>query len=304
MPRARPINQDQWQTAAASENGSGCFSVYWMPPLAALFIACVLAIFALKAPLQTAALRNEIDNQISVVPTSTPIPQLPPTNTQPLPIVTESLPIVDNMISVVPTSQMDITVGDQTQQRSNDPLFDFALAPGILSNSNSTATGISPIFSKEVQYWAKDIVRWANESSIDPNLVAVIMQIESCGDPHAISRSGAIGLFQVMPFHFHITDNPFNPDTNAQRGLDYLARSLEAAGGNPRLAMAGYNGGIGVISRGEWTWSSETQRYVQIGAPLYQEARSGVTTSPTMEKWYGTGNSLCRQARNRLGITE
>ena len=51
MPRARPINQDQRQTAAASENGSGCFSVYWMPPLAALFIACVLAIFALKAPL-------------------------------------------------------------------------------------------------------------------------------------------------------------------------------------------------------------------------------------------------------------
>jgi soluble lytic murein transglycosylase-like protein len=180
-------------------------------------------------------------------------------------------------------------------------LFDFALAPAVVSNS--TVNGISPIFSREVQYWAKDIVRWANESSLDPNLVAAIMQIESCGDPRAISRSGAIGLFQVMPFHFHITDNPFNPDTNALRGLNYLSRALEAAGGNARLAMAGYNGGIGVISRGEWTWPSETQRYVQIGAPLYEEARSGATTSPTMEKWFGTSN-LCRQARNRLGITE
>jgi len=107
-----------------------------------------------------------------------------------------------------------------------------------------------------------------------------------------------------MPFHFHITDNPFNPDTNALRGLNYLSRSLDAAGGNPRLAMAGYNGGIGVISRGEWTWHAETRRYVEIGAPLYEDARSGATSSPTFDKWYGRGTSLCRQARNRLGITD
>lgn len=120
-----------------------------------------------------------------------------------------------------------------------------------------------------------------------------------------MSRSGAIGLFQVMPFHFHLGDNPFNPDTNALRGLSYLSRSLEAAGGNARLALAGYNGGIGVISRAEWTWSAETQRYVQIGAPIYEDARSGATSSPAFQQWYGpAGNGLCRQARNRLGITE
>ncbi len=108
-----------------------------------------------------------------------------------------------------------------------------------------------------------------------------------------------------MPFHFHILDNPFDPDTNALRGLNYLSRSLEAAGGNARLALAGYNGGIGVISRGEWTWPSETQRYVQIGAPMYEDAHSGATSSQALEQWYGpSGNSLCRQARNRLGITE
>jgi hypothetical protein len=305
MPRARSINQDQRQTAAASENGSGCLSVYWMPPLAALFIACLLAIFALRAPLQTSALHNDVPAQVAVIPTSTVVPQ---SNTPPLPVVTQGVPVADNTILVVPTSEASVTVVDQPQQRSNNPLFDFALAPAVANHNSNTnvgsANGISPIFSKEVQYWAQDIVRWANESSLDPNLVAVIMQIESCGDPRAISRSGAIGLFQVMPFHFHITDNPFNPDTNALRGLNYLARSLEAAGGNPRLAMAGYNGGIGVISRGEWTWPSETQRYVEIGAPLYEDAKSGATYSPTMETWFGNGSHLCRQARNRLGITE
>ena len=48
MPRARYIGQDQRQTAAASENGSGCLSIYWLPPLAAMFIAFLLAAFALQ----------------------------------------------------------------------------------------------------------------------------------------------------------------------------------------------------------------------------------------------------------------
>jgi soluble lytic murein transglycosylase-like protein len=292
MPRARSISQDQRQTAAASEDGSGCLSFYWMPPLAALFIACLLAIFALRAPLQTSALNNEM--LVSPIATSTPLPS---TGNLSLPVVTPALPVADNSALVVPTSSIDMNIVKEAPKTSNNPFFSFTIP--------ASPTIISPVFSKEVQYWAKDIVRWANEASLDPNLVAVVMQIESCGDPHAISRSGAIGLFQVMPFHFHLGDNPFNPDTNALRGLSYLSRSLEAAGGNPRLALAGYNGGIGVISRGEWTWSSETQRYVQIGAPIYEDARSGATSSTMFERWYGpVGNSLCRQARNRLGIPE
>jgi soluble lytic murein transglycosylase-like protein len=131
------------------------------------------------------------------------------------------------------------------------------------------------------------------------------MQIESCGDPRAVSSAGASGLFQVMPFHFRFGENPFNPDTNALRGTNYLFRSLEAARGNARLALAGYNGGIGVISRSESSWAAETHRYVRFGAPIYEDARSGATTSPTLDEWYSKyGAGLCRQARNRLGITE
>jgi soluble lytic murein transglycosylase-like protein len=129
------------------------------------------------------------------------------------------------------------------------------------------------------------------------------MQIESCGDPRATSRSGAMGLFQVMPFHFQLGDNPYDPETNALRGLNYLARSLGAAGGNPRLALAGYNGGTGVIARAESAWPAETQRYVYYGAPIYEDARSGATDSAALTDWYQKyGVSLCRQAAQRLGI--
>jgi soluble lytic murein transglycosylase-like protein len=223
-------------------------SVYWLPPLAAVFIAFLLAAFALNVPNQTSAL-----------------------------------------------------IAGAPVQASNPSTAAFDLNGAAASSSS----GISPIFTRQVQYWGKDIVRWANAASIDPNLLAVVMQIESCGDPRALSRAGAAGLFQVMPFHFQLGENPFNPDTNALRGTSYLSRSLQAANGNARLALAGYNGGIGVISRGEWTWSAETNRYVRFGGPIYEDARSGVPSSPTLEEWYQKyGASLCRQASSRLGISE
>jgi soluble lytic murein transglycosylase-like protein len=177
------------------------------------------------------------------------------------------------------------------------PVLDAPVA--ALTSSSS----LSPIFRPEIHYWAESIVRWAAAANLDPNLAAVVMQIESCGDPHATSRSGAMGLFQVMPFHFTAGENPYDPDTNALRGLEYLRRSLDQAGGNARLALAGYNGGIGVISRGEWTWAAETVRYVKYGYPIYEDALSGGATSAALNEWYGRyGASLCRQAAQRLGL--
>jgi soluble lytic murein transglycosylase-like protein len=164
------------------------------------------------------------------------------------------------------------------------------------------SSNISPIFTQEIQHWGGSISRWAAASGLDPNLAATVMQIESCGDPRALSSSGAMGLFQVMPFHFRSTDDPYDADTNAVRGLAYLARSLESAHGDARLALAGYNGGIGVIPRGEWTWSAQTKRYVRYGWPIYQDARNGLDSSHSLMEWYESyGVSLCKQARQRLG---
>jgi len=87
-------------------------------------------------------------------------------------------------------------------------------------------------------------------------------------------------------------------EVKARRGLAYLAQSLARAGGDPRLALAGYNGGIGVISRGEWSWSAETNRYVFYGGPIYADAVAGLSTSNAVNEWYlKYGVSLCKQAR-------
>lgn len=258
MPRARSQTQNDWQTAAADQNGSGCLSGYLIPPLAVLVIAGFLIILALNTPTPTAAL-----------PADSPTPPAQPA-----------------------AFTMD------------NPAATPASIFSLFSRDNSTSpNGLSPVFTKEVQYWANDIQRWANAASLDPNLAAVVMQIESCGDPRALSRAGAMGLFQVMPFHFHLGENPYNPDTNALRGMDYLSRSLKAGNGNPRLALAGYNGGIGVISRSERNWPAETKRYVYYGAPIYEDARRDAASSPMLDEWYRKyGAGLCSQARKRLGL--
>lgn len=171
------------------------------------------------------------------------------------------------------------------------------------SAAQTAHPGLSPIFTSTIHYWGASILAWSAELDLDPNLAATVMQIESCGDPRALSSAGAQGLFQVMPFHFYSTDDPFDPATNARRGLAYLAKALERAGGNPRLALAGYNGGVGLIGRAEWTWPAETKRYVFYGAPIYEDARAGMTISASLAEWYNAfGASLCRQAAQRLGL--
>jgi soluble lytic murein transglycosylase-like protein len=183
------------------------------------------------------------------------------------------------------------------------------LAPTAMAlQLNDTVTTLAPLFTPEVRYWAGVIQSWAAESGLDANLLATVMQIESCGDPLARSRAGAMGLFQVMPYHFYAMDNPYDPDTNALRGMAYLKRSLEAAQGDIRLTLAGYNGGISVISRAESAWAEETQRYVYWGSGIYQDAvttndTSGAGESLRLQEWLAAGGtSLCKQARQRLGM--
>lgn len=157
---------------------------------------------------------------------------------------------------------------------------------------------ISPVFTPEVRFWGDEIMQWASETGLDPNLIATVMQIESCGDPRATSQAGAKGLFQVMPYHFAFGENPYRPDVNASRGLAYLKKSLDTAQGNFYLTFAGYNGGIGVISRSEAYWAEETRRYAYWGSGIYADALRGVSQSARLDEWLSHGGaSLCAQAR-------
>jgi len=162
---------------------------------------------------------------------------------------------------------------------------------------------LSPIFTPEVRHWAGNISAWADAYQLDPNLVATVMQIESCGLPSAVSSAGAQGLFQVMPFHFSPEEDMREPDTNARRGLAYLALGLARAGGNVALALAGYNGGHGQIGRDRSLWPAETRRYVYWGTGIYADATGGLAVSTRLQEWLDAGGAgLCSRAARELGL--
>lgn len=170
-----------------------------------------------------------------------------------------------------------------------------ATAPQPVQSSSSTP-GIAPLFTPEIQAWEGKILQWSERYQLDPNLVATVMQIESCGNPKALSPAGAQGLFQVMPYHFQPDEDPLAPGVNARRGLSYLRAALEA-GGNVRLALAGYNGGIQGASRPQEAWPAETQRYVYWGSGIYKDAKNGKSSSARLDEWLASGGrSLCQSA--------
>jgi soluble lytic murein transglycosylase-like protein len=173
----------------------------------------------------------------------------------------------------------------------------------LAAPAGAAAETLAPLFTREVMHWAPQIVEWANTYGLDPNLVAIIMQIESCGDPQAVSSAGAQGLFQVMPFHFAAGEDAFDPDTNARRGLSYYADRLNQTGGDIGLAFAGYNGGQQAAASGWDSWPDETQRYFIWSTGIYNDIHAGSSESATLQEWLGAGGAdLCRQAAQRLSL--
>jgi len=182
-------------------------------------------------------------------------------------------------------------------------VFGLGARLGIAASSRQladppvVAARMAPLFTTSVRAWEEEITRWSENYGLDPNLVATVMQIESCGDPHAVSRSGAQGLFQVMPFHFSKGEDMQAPEINARRGLPYLAESLLLSEGDIRRALAGYNGGHGVIHRDPSMWPAETKRYAYWGEGIYADAAAGGAASPRLEEWLAAGGvSLCEKA--------
>ncbi len=166
-----------------------------------------------------------------------------------------------------------------------------------------TSNNLAPLFTPEIDYWSENINRWAQLYNLDPNLLATVMQIESCGHPTISSTAGAQGLFQVMPFHFGSSENQLDPDTNAMRGAGVLQACLDMANGDVGLAMACYNGGPRVLTIPYDQWLNEPQRYYTWGTGIYGDAVSNHSSSDTLNRWLDAGGArLCQMAGDVLGV--
>ncbi|GAB1264318.1 lytic transglycosylase domain-containing protein [Aurantivibrio infirmus] len=95
----------------------------------------------------------------------------------------------------------------------------------------------------------RSIHRAATQAKIQPEIVLAVIEIESRFDRYAISRVGAQGMMQIMPFWKeeigHSEDNLFDIETNLKYGCTILKHYLDRSEGRLAEALARYNGSYG-----------------------------------------------------------
>jgi soluble lytic murein transglycosylase-like protein len=98
--------------------------------------------------------------------------------------------------------------------------------------------------------------------NLDVDLLASVVRAESGGNIHAVSRTGAQGLMQLMPgtaAELGVADS-FRADQNINGGTAYLDELLVKYHDNLALALAAYNAGPAAVDKYH-------------GVPPYRETR-------------------------------
>lgn len=113
---------------------------------------------------------------------------------------------------------------------------------------------------------------------LPPDFIRAVVKVESNFNANAVSRTGAMGLMQLMPGTARAMGvvNPFDPRQNIFGGTRYLRFLANTFRGDLVLTVAAYNAGEGAVQRyGGVPPYEETRRYVQRVIRHYYNLRNG-----------------------------
>ena len=158
-------------------------------------------------------------------------------------------------------------------------------------NTVSTKPAYNPIEPMNKAITGPLIAAAADHNKVDANLLSVVMNMESSGNPKAHSTlkdgtPGADGLMQLMPKmqkKYGVTD-PFDPQQSINGGAHMLADLMEQYKGDVSKVLAAYNGGPGGVDNPK----PETVAYVKKGMSLLGNLKTTTTTPPagtTLKPW-------------------
>ncbi len=123
--------------------------------------------------------------------------------------------------------------------------------------------------------------------NIEPSLIKAVIKVESNWNSTAVSRKGAMGLMQLMPFTAKEmgVKNPLNPEENIEGGIRYLRYLLDKFNGDLTLALAAYNAGPKTIEKFRGIPPvPETQKYIKRVLSIYRNKNLSNSNSTTIYK--------------------
>jgi len=126
-----------------------------------------------------------------------------------------------------------------------------------------TGTWVDRIPNARGKQLAPAIAAAAKKYNLDPALLSAVYWTESSYTPDAVSRTGAIGLGQLMPETaewLHV--DPWDPIQNIDGSARMYRYLLDKQGGNLDLAIASYAAGIGAVKRAGGVPDQFTANYI------------------------------------------
>ncbi len=127
----------------------------------------------------------------------------------------------------------------------------------------------------QADYIASTILTHSSRYNVDPRLIVSVIVVESRFRPYAVSRSGALGLGQLMPGTAKMlgVSNPFDINQNILGTAMYIRMQFDRWKGHERVldkVLASYNAGPAAVARhGGIPPYSETINYVKKVKQLY-----------------------------------
>lgn len=168
-----------------------------------------------------------------------------------------------------------IPVPDDTSRLS------VVVQPGLAPSTDALRQTSASVASR-VMALSPLIDEAAHRAEVDSALLMAVIDVESAGDPQAVSPKGATGLMQLMPgtAERHGASNLFNPRQNIAAGARYL-RELTRQFGELPLVLAAYNAGEGAVQKygGQIPPYAETMSYVPKVIARYKWYRAAMSST-------------------------